>query len=419
MAITLLLCGLIGLVSSTVYLGMTMMAASRFARRRSGSVAVGDEKAPGVSVLKPVHGDEPDLSASLESFFQQRYGRFELVFGARSADDPALAVVDALRRRYPRIATRIVVAGPPVYPNAKVSTLGPMIEAAAHPYLLIADSDTRVTPECLRAVTAPLGNPRVGLVTCLYRGVPIESLSSRLEALGMSVELPSGVLVADMLEGMRFALGPAMAIRKDVLEEIGGIAALGEYCADDYLLGRLVWQSGRDVILSSHVVDHVIVNRRWQASLQHQLRWMRTTRFSRPLGHLGTGLTFGMPFGVMAAAAAMVAHHAGLGLGLLAWAYGGRVLQSVVVGFGALDDRESLSYCWLYPLRDLVGFVLWILSFTGRTIVWRGEMYEMLPGGRLRSRSSAYVAQCTSIPRDGERARVHPRARAASVRVNE
>jgi ceramide glucosyltransferase len=130
-----------------------------------------------------------------------------LIFGARSADDPALVVVETLRRRYPQVPTRIVLTGPPIYPNAKVSALEPMIEAAAHSLLLIADSDTRVGPQCLREVTAPLSDPRVGLVTCLYRGVAIGGLSSRLEALGMSVEMPSGVLVANMLEGMRFALG--------------------------------------------------------------------------------------------------------------------------------------------------------------------------------------------------------------------
>src|SRR5205085_5641923 len=142
---------------------------------------------------------------------------------------------------YPHVPTRIVLAGSPVYPNAKVSALDPMVRAAAHHCLLIADSDTRVSPECLRDVTAPLSDSRVGLVTCLYRGISIGGLSSRLEALGMSVELPSGVLVADLLEGMRFALGPTIATRKDVLDAIGGIAALGDYCADDYVLGRRIW----------------------------------------------------------------------------------------------------------------------------------------------------------------------------------
>jgi ceramide glucosyltransferase len=419
MASTLLLCALIGLASSTVYLGMTTIAARRFRRRRHVSGASSDTGLPAVSVLKPVHGDEPNLSASLESFFRQRYDRYELVFGARSADDPALAVIEGLRCRYPQVPTRIVLAGSPVYPNAKVSTLEPMIQAAAHRYLLIADSDTRVTPECVRDVTAPLSDLRVGLVTCLYRGIPIGGLSSTLEALGMSVELPSGVLVAEMLEGMRFALGPTMATRKDVLDKIGGIGTLGDYCADDYVLGRLIWQSGHRVVLSSHVVEHMIVNRRWRASLQHQLRWMRTTRFSRPLGHLGTGLTFAMPFGALAAAAAMLAGHTSLGFGLLAWAYGSRVIQSVVVGFGALGDRESLSYCWLYPLRDLIGFVLWILSFTGRRIVWRGERYELLRGGLMRAESAAGVSPSISISRAHGHIPADASARAVSARASE
>src|SRR5207244_2836223 len=139
-----------------------------------------------------------------------------------------------------------------VYPNAKVATLEAMIEAAAHRYLVIADSDTFVAPDCLRDVTAPLDDPWVGLVTCLYRGVPVGGLSSTLEALGMSVEMASGVLVADMVEGMRFALGPTIATRKELLDGVGGIAALGEYCADDYMLGRLIWQSGHRVVLSAH-----------------------------------------------------------------------------------------------------------------------------------------------------------------------
>jgi ceramide glucosyltransferase len=385
MIIVLLLCSLVGLLSSTVYLGLTTVAAYRFARGRREAGESGDALVPPVSVLKPVHGDEPCLLSSLESFFQQRYDRYELIFGARTADDPALAVVETLRRKYPQVPTRVVLAGPPIYPNAKISALEAMIEAATHSYLLIADSDTRVAPHCLHEVTAPLSDPQVGLVTCLYRGVSIGGVSARLEALGMSVEMPSGVLVANMLEGMRFALGPTIATRKDELNRIGGIGTLGEYCADDYVLGRLIWQSGHQVVLSHHVVDHVIVNQRWRASLDHQVRWMRSTRFSRPLGHLGTGLTFAMPFGALSAIAAMLSHHSGLGLALAAWAYASGVAQSVVVGFATLGDRQALSYCWLYPLRDLVGFALWCVSYTGTSIVWRGERYELLRGGRMRA----------------------------------
>jgi ceramide glucosyltransferase len=414
MVSTLFVCALLGLASSTVYLGMAMVAAFRFRRERQ---IVGESTRtllPPVSVLKPLHGDEPKLAASLESFFQQRYDRYELVFGARSIDDRALATVEELRRRYPHVPTRIVVAGAPVYPNAKVSTLELLIDAAAHQYLVIADSDTSVAPDCLREVTAPLSDPEVGLATCLYRGVPIGGLSSRLEALGMSVEMASGVLVAEMLEGMRFALGPTIATRKDVLDRIGGIAALGEYCADDYVLGRLIWQSGYRVILSRHVVDHVIVNQRWRASLQHQLRWMRSTRFSRPLGHIGAGLTFATPFGALGAISASLAHHAGAGLALGAWAFGSRVVQAIVVGFGALGDRQSLWYCWLYPIRDLVGFVIWCLSFAGRTIVWRGERYALLHGGAMRPAGGAHVATSIPVgPMAGRRRLARPAARAS------
>jgi ceramide glucosyltransferase len=227
--------------------------------------------------------------------------------------------------------------------------------------------------------------------------------------------MASGVLVADMLEGMRFALGPTIGTRKDVLERIGGVAALGDYCADDYVLGRLVWQAGRQVVLSPHVVDHVIVNRRWRASLQHQLRWMRSTRFSRPLGHVGTGLTFAMPFGIAAATTSLLAHRIGLAIAVGVWAYATRVVQSIVVGYSTLGDRRSLSDAWLYPLRDLIGFVLWCLSFVSTAIVWRGERYKLSRDGRMQPANiAARLERRPTVVRPGVARGVSPVARGFS-----
>ncbi len=227
----------------------------------------------------------------------------------RESTDPALAVVERLQRKYPHVATRIVLSGEPQYPNAKVFALEKMVRHASSPYLIITDSDVCVNRDCLREVVAPLLDPANGVVTCLYRGVPAGGFWSRLEALGMSIELPSGVLVANMLEGMKFALGPTMAIRGDVLESIGGMAALGQYCADDYVLGNLAHASGKRVVLSRHIIGHVAMNTSARASLAHQVRWMRSTRFSRSAGHVGTGLTYAMPFGLLGLAAGFGGRH--------------------------------------------------------------------------------------------------------------
>ncbi len=240
---------LIGSCTSTVYLGMVLVAALRYARRsrlaRARALSVSAAELPPVSILKPVYGMEPELEANLESFFRQDYREFEIVFGARNAQDEALETIDKLCARYPRVRTRVVFSGEPAWPNAKVFSLDRMIAAATHSYLVISDSDVRVGPDFLRNVVPPLLDPQVGLVTCLFRGIPTPHFWSRLDALGMSVETTSGVLVADMLEGMKFALGAVMAVRADALDAIGGIrrnrgVVVRRFCAgQSHRQGRL------------------------------------------------------------------------------------------------------------------------------------------------------------------------------------
>jgi len=386
---TLLACSLLGLVSSTVYLALVAVAARRFRARRRARPSLADARSqPSVSVLKPVYGAEPRLEECLESFFCQQYQDFEIVFAARDLEDAAWVAVNALRRKYPGVRTQTIAYGEPVHPNAKVSALERMVASAAFPYIVIADSDARVSPDCLTRLVEPLLDPSVGLTTCLYRGVSTGGLFARLEALAMSVEMPSGVLVADMLEGMRFALGPAIATRKDVIQMIGGIGVLGSYCADDYVLGHRVHAAGKTVVLSDEVIDHVVVNRSVVDSLQHQMRWMRSTRFSRVRGHIGTGLTFAMPFGVLGLLAAGADGRWALGVTLLCWAAANRIVQCLMVGWGTLGDDHALMWCWLYPVRDLLGFFIWCGSFLGAHIVWRGERYRLMPGGLMRALKS-------------------------------
>ncbi len=356
-----------GLLAASVYLALVVVASVRFrvSARPGSDLREGKRHLPPVTVLKPLHGMEPLLEECLESFFRQDYPAYELIFGARTGSDPALAVVESLRRKYPQIPAQIVLSGEPAYPNAKVYLMEKMAPRAAYPTLVITDSDVRVTPDYLQQVVRPMLDASVGMVTCLYRGVSTGGFWSRLEALGMSIEMSSGVVVADLLEGMKFALGPTMVIRKDVLEGWGGFGVLRDYCADDFVMGALTAESGKTVVLSRHVIDHIVLNRTARQSLLHQLRWMKSSRFSRRLGHLGTGLTFAMPFGLLGLAAGWMSGNWSLGLGLLGTAFANRVVQALVVGWGVTRDRYSALYCWLYPFRDLLGFVLWCGSFCG------------------------------------------------------
>src|SRR6516165_2548142 len=378
----LLLVGAAGLLTSTGYLVLVAIAAARLRRERKRAGG-NDASFPPVTLLKPVCGMEPGLEEHLTSFFEQQYPSYEIIFGARHLDDPALDVVRRVSARYPSVPVEIVAVGEPWRANAKVCSLVRMYEYASHDYLIISDSDVSVDPNYVAEVVQPLLDPRNGLVTCLYRGRSTGGVWSKLEALGMSVEMTAGAIVANLLEGMKFALGPTMAIRRDALEAVGGFESLADYCADDYVLGREVAESGRQVVMSQHVIDHVVINRRFACSMHHQMRWMKSTRFSRCAGHAGTAMTFAMPFGLLAIVAAGALHHWVLGAGLFAAAYLNRVVLSVAAGCGVVRDRRALRLAWLYPLRDLMGFVFWCASYSGRKIVWRGDWYRLEQGGRM------------------------------------
>lgn len=383
-----------GLFCSTIFLVLVLIAAARFKKRAAAgrlSVLSFASGLPPVTIFKPVHRMEERLEENLASFFQQDYPDFEIIIGARSAEDPAITLAEKLRLRYPHVKSRIVISGAPTWPNAKVFTLSKMIPLSRNDFFVISDSDVRVEGDFLRNVIPPLvnqssekaGGQQIGLVTCLYRGDPAADFWSLLEALGMSVEMPSGVVVADMLEGIRFALGPAVAVRRDALQAIGGIAATADYYSDDYVLGNKVWAAGYKVIFSHYFVHHVLTLRTFFRTIGDQLRWMKSTRHSRPWGHLGTGLTFAMPFGVLGFVAAAALGNLRLAVALLAIAFLNRVTQSLAVGWGLLRDPRALRLCWLYPLRDFQGFVVWAASYLSRDFYWRGETYRFTGGGKI------------------------------------
>jgi ceramide glucosyltransferase len=385
----LLVLGIIGIVTSTMYALLVVAGAVRLAGRRrkrhSGAFA------PPVSLLKPLHGSEPDLESHLQSFFEQDYPDFEIIFCARSDQDPGLEIARRVAARYPSVRSKLLCSGNAPYANAKVWSLERMHSAAAHGFFVVSDSDVSVTPGYLRAVVAPFADKRVGMVTCLYRGVAGKTNSgsfwSNLEAVGMSVEMSAGVLVAEMFEGMKFALGPTMVVRRDCLDRAGGFRALGSYHADDFMLGNLISAGGHRVVLSTHIIEHHILNSSFIPSVRHQIRWMQSTRFSRPKGHFGTALTFGMPYGLLAAGVALAFHRPLLGAMLLGWSWASRVALGALVGNLVVDEPRLLRSALLYPLRDLLGFFYWAASYVSDQVQWRGEVYQLLQDGFMRNDS--------------------------------
>lgn len=382
--IPLLVIAAIGALSSTIVLVLSLVAAAKYKRdletsERFPPLVV----APGVSVLKPVHGLEPRLRENLESYFQQDYPKYELLFCARYASDPALAVASELAAQYPHVPVRIVTCGEPPGANAKLHSLATMFDAAAHPIMIFSDSDVYAAPSYIRDVTAPLSDRKVGVTNCLYRGVPLGGVWSLLAALGMTIEMPAGVLIARMLEGMKFALGPTLATRRDVIETIGGLRQFQDYCAEDFEIGRCAHAAGYRVLLSGHIIDHMSADTAFKKSFAHQVRWMLSTRFSRPAGHAGTIFTFAAPFGILGLIACAMLGRADIGVLLLLWSWINRVLQAVGIGYATLDDKLSLKYAWLYWLHDLQGFIVWCASYLGSEVIWRGERYKLTHGGKM------------------------------------
>ncbi len=378
-----------GLITSSVFTGMVLWAVPGYLRERRAAYATLDHPpgfTPPLSLLKPLHGAEPGLEAHLTTFFEQDYPQYEILFCTRAPDDPGLAIARRVAARYPQIATRFLSTGEPPYINAKVRSMELMEEAAAYDILVISDSDVRVTPDYLRAVALPFSDARVGGITCPYRGVAAEGgLWARLEAVGMSVEMTSGVLAARMMEGMQFTLGPTMAFRRETIRRMGGFRVTADYCADDFVLGNETFKLGQQIVLSHHAIDHMVINASLAQSLKHQVRWMKSTRFSRPKGHFGTALTFSMPFGLLGLAAGIASHHAALGNFLLFWAIASRWALSIAVGNWVVGDRDWFSLLILYPIRDLMGFCFWAASYSSGKILWRGRVFQLLPGGKMRA----------------------------------
>ena len=400
--------GLFGLVTSSVFLGIVLVGAAAFrreAKRQDIALKMGPQFLPAVTLFKPLHGMEAGLEANLRTFFEQDYlehvaeaglegavdgvSRVEVLFCARTEADAGLAIARRVAADYPKITTRIVTSGEPWGANAKVCSLVAMAKVATHDLWVISDSDVRVTPDYLRRVVLPFADAKVGCATCLYRGMAAEGgIWSRLEAVGMTVEMSSGVCAANLLEPMQFALGPTMVVRRESVDAIGGFEATAEYCADDFVLGNWISAKGYKVVLSGHAIDHMVLHAGFVDSMKHQVRWMKSTRFSRPKGHFGTGLTFGVPFGILAWGGALLVGMPVLGWSLLAGSVLGRSLQAWVVAKFVVRKRRTWPTMILFPIRDLMGMLFWALSYSSNRILWRGEMYELVEGGRMRKAGS-------------------------------
>jgi ceramide glucosyltransferase len=366
------------LAGSLVYCVLVMVATRRYLHAKlppPGST-------PSISIVKPLCGRDEGLEENLRSFFVQDYPDFEVLLAVHRESDSAVEIAEKVIREFSgKIRARLIVTGESPIPNAKAYSLNRLVREAGHDLLVMGDSDVRVQPDLLTRLAREFEDPRVGLITCPYRAVGGRTVWSRLEAIGMNTELLGGVLVARMLEGMKFALGCTAAVRRNVLEEMGGFAYLQEFLAEDFVLGHRAAELGHEVLLSSAIIEHRIGSQSMLRNLSHRLRWARSTRRSRPAGYWGQIFTYPLPLALLLWAVYAPAWPALL-LALVL-----RVGAAIATSESVVRDPVLRRQWWLLPVQDMLGFLVWIGGFLGDTIVWRDRKCTVLRDGRLQVNS--------------------------------
>lgn len=358
-----------GLVAAAAgYAIVTFGVALKSTRSRASSSGLRSHVRP-VSVLKPLHGAEPKLYENLRSFCRQAHPNYQLIFGVREPQDPAIAVVKRLRDEFPQVDIDLVV-DPRVYgANFKVSNLMNILSLARHDWLVLADSDISVPEDYLARVTAPLADPGVGIVTCLYYGVPQDSFWSRLGCLFIDDWFAPSVRLSHSFGSTRFAFGSTIALRRESLRAIGGFEVLRDTLADDFWLGELTRKAGLRTVLSDLVVGTEVIETRLAELWAHELRWLRTIRAIAPSGFFMSFVCFSWPMSLLGLAMAPTM----LNASLAAVACSARIGRFIL---GRRVSRPSVPWyeVLLTPLRDLLLLAEWAVALTSWRVQWRGQV---------------------------------------------
>lgn len=343
-------------------------------RRRLRRLEIVPDLQPGVSVLKPVRGLDPNTYEAFVSQIRQNYPSFEILFGVHDPFDAAVPVIHRLQREFPEISIRLIISKNTA-PNRKVGTLIDLASHAIYPVWVVNDGDIKVTPAYLSAVVAPLSDEHIGVVTCPYRA-SAHTLPAAWEALGIAVDFMPSTLVAPLVGVREFGLGSTLAFRARDLRQAGGFEALRDYLADDYQLAKRITSLGKKALLSTYAVETALSDASWRGVWQHQLRWGRTVRLSKGGGYAGLPLTHAGIWAVLAAACgAPVPLTALLAV---------RILSGLVTGGLVLQSSFALAFCWLAPVWDIYAFAVWIASYSSQEVRWRDRVLTVDSQGRIQ-----------------------------------
>ncbi len=370
------------IASGGFYHLLSLFCVIRFSGRK-GDAADGKPNMP-VSVLKPARGIDPDFRRNIESFCRQDYPEYEVLLGFADANDSGVPAAREIAETCKHM--RIVITGQHSAANKKIANLQGLLEEARYPLIVMSDSDMRVGPQYLRTIVSEYqAAGKVGMVTSLYSISDPLSVGTALESLTLALDFIPGVLVAKRLEGITFGLGASMLASREAIRDIGGLPAVADYLADDYQIGNRLWKKGYRIVLSDYVIEDVVGSMSISDYLMHQVRWARTYRASRPWGYFGYGVTHILPFSVLLLMTqgpkAGVMAIIGIVLAL-------RLCLAFAVGAGVTGSKKWLKWLPLLPVKDLLSFFIWVSSFTGRKVRWRGRQYRLLKDGKIQESDS-------------------------------
>lgn len=372
-ALAALGCGLVG---------WQWLAARRFPLHRRESVT---GFAPGLTLLKPLKGADATSRDSLLTWFRQDYvGPVQILFGVADEQDPIVPIVRELIAAHPGTEARLVVCGPLQGANAKVAKLRQLEALAVHPFILVSDADVRVPPDFLTQVVAPLRTPEHGLVCCFYRLANPQNAAMRWEAIAINADFWSQVLQSATLKPVDFALGAVMLVRRTVLAELGGFAALADCLADDYQLGHRVAARGHRIALCPVVVECWDAPAGWGAVWRHQLRWARTIRVCQPGPYFFSILSNGSLWATLWLLASLVGPGGGWASGAAAGLLLVRIGLAMDLQRRFTPGRSLISPPWLVPVKDWLNAGIWLAAFSGNSVEWRGRKMKLRPDGTLQ-----------------------------------
>ena len=367
---------LLGLMAAGMCGCLFMILAALLVPRRP--VATANVSAQAVTILKPLHGDEPGLYENLTSFCDQLYaGPIQIVFGVGNPNDKAIAVVERLRAAYPDRLLELVVDDRVTGSNPKIANLINMSGRIANDIVVIADSDIRVRPDYLSQIVGALDRLG-GAVTVPYYGISTDDLWSRLAQLNVDSHFLPGVVLGARLNLSQPCLGSTIALSRQTLTAIGGFEPLADCLADDYVLGELVAKQGGPVTLLPFAVGHVCRESSFGELWRQELRWALTIRTVNPLGYLGWAVNHAFPLALIAWC--LDGGGPALGLALAALACRAGLIFAIERGYGL----QPHPY-WLIPVRDLLSFAVFVMGFVARDVSWRGHHYELMSEGMLKS----------------------------------